>query len=216
MKKHITAFLIACALLCGCAPGNGQKAQAPPQERYAAQSPPAPEKTAENAAAPASGRPEKTQSPQPDKPKETAQTPKPTQKPAPTPGAGEETDQPPNTGGKPAAPDIEKKVSAVTISIFDDEGRVILESAAVEHTEGMTVVQALKSAARAGGILVKIKGRGAFSYIEGIGDLSEFDKGAKSGWLFSVNNVVASRGAGAVALSAGDDVKWRYTTTGEW
>lgn len=48
-------------------------------------------------------------------------------------------------------------------------------------------------------------------YIEGIGNLYEFDCGGGSGWMYRVNGWYPSFGCSAYALSDGDIVEWRYT-----
>lgn len=51
----------------------------------------------------------------------------------------------------------------------------------------------------------------ASAYIEGIGNLYEFDGGAQSGWMFSVNGAFPNYGCSKVLLEDGDRVEWVYT-----
>lgn len=55
-------------------------------------------------------------------------------------------------------------------------------------------------------------GRGSTAYIQGMGNVYEFDRGQGSGWMFRVNGIFPDRGAGVVALCDGDVVEWLYTT----
>ena len=50
------------------------------------------------------------------------------------------------------------------------------------------------------------------AYIEGIGNLYEFDAGEQSGWMYSVNGTYPHYGSSQYVLSDGDTVCWVYTT----
>ncbi len=47
-------------------------------------------------------------------------------------------------------------------------------------------------------------------YIEGIGNLYEFDAGPLSGWRYSVNGWYPNYGCSLYPLSPGDRVEWVY------
>lgn len=49
------------------------------------------------------------------------------------------------------------------------------------------------------------------AYIEGIGNLYEFDCGELSGWMYKVNGVFPSYGCSRYQLKAGDKIEWVYT-----
>jgi len=49
------------------------------------------------------------------------------------------------------------------------------------------------------------------AYIEGIGNLYEFDVGKLSGWMYSVNDVFPNFGCSQYALKDEDTVAWVYT-----
>lgn len=49
------------------------------------------------------------------------------------------------------------------------------------------------------------------AYIEGIGNLYEFDLGELSGWMYRVNGEFPGFGASNYTLHAGDTVEWLYT-----
>lgn len=48
-------------------------------------------------------------------------------------------------------------------------------------------------------------------YIEGIGNLYEFDCGPRSGWMFSVNDAYPGLGCSAYTLADGDVIRFSYT-----
>lgn len=49
------------------------------------------------------------------------------------------------------------------------------------------------------------------AYIEGIGNLYEFDCGQLSGWMYKVNDWFPNYGCSRYMLEAGDQVEWVYT-----
>ncbi|MBR5328911.1 MAG: DUF4430 domain-containing protein [Firmicutes bacterium] len=49
------------------------------------------------------------------------------------------------------------------------------------------------------------------AYVEGIGNLYEFDCGSLSGWTYSVNGWFPNYGCSRYLLSDGDRIEWRYT-----
>ena len=48
-------------------------------------------------------------------------------------------------------------------------------------------------------------------YIEGIGNLYEYDCGPQSGWMYSVNGIYPGLGCSAYTLADGDVIVFRYT-----
>lgn len=104
----------------------------------------------------------------------------------------------------------EPQPETVTVAIKGDE-ETILAPVAVAWEEGDTAYSVLKRAAEAQDIAVEISGSGRKAYVEGIGDLYEFDKGATSGWLYEVNGTFPSKSAGGYTVAAGDSVIWHYT-----
>jgi hypothetical protein len=102
--------------------------------------------------------------------------------------------------------------STVTISIIGDEKKgVVLEPTSIDWQDGDSVLDVLKQVTKSNKIPLEYKGRGMLSYVEGIANLYEFDQGPSSGWLFKVNGKLASKSAGAVKLSKGDNVEWIYS-----
>ena len=53
------------------------------------------------------------------------------------------------------------------------------------------------------------------AYIEGIGNLYEFDAGALSGWVYTVNDWSPNYGSSRYALCPGDVVVWEFTLDGQ-
>ena len=49
------------------------------------------------------------------------------------------------------------------------------------------------------------------AYIEGIGNLYEFDCGELSGWMYSVNDWFPNYGCSRYQVQNGDVIKWVYT-----
>ena len=109
-----------------------------------------------------------------------------------------------------AGPAAQPQPETVTVAIQGD-GETILAPVAVVWEEGDTAYSVLKRAAEAQDIAVEISGSGRKAYVEGIGDLYEFDKGATSGWLYEVNGTFPNKSAGGYAVAAGDSVTWHYT-----
>lgn len=88
---------------------------------------------------------------------------------------------------------------------------VILPTSSFSIAEGDTVYTILTEAARQYRFPVESSGSGGMVYISGIRYLSEFDFGDLSGWVYTVNGVQPSCGAGAYRLADGDVVVWQYT-----
>ena len=108
----------------------------------------------------------------------------------------------------------EKKMQTVTVSVMDGDGKVMLADTEIEYKSALSAFDALKTACE-GKLEIKSSGFGAFVYVQGIGKLFEFDKGAMSGWLYLVNGAKADKSAGAFKLNSGDKVVWKYTLDGQ-
>jgi hypothetical protein len=83
----------------------------------------------------------------------------------------------------------------------------------VEVAEGdaKNVFDALKNVTRANKIHMEFSGGAGAAYIKGIDNLYEFDHGAGSGWLYSVNGVFQSASSSLCPVREGDVIEWRYT-----
>ena len=90
---------------------------------------------------------------------------------------------------------------------------VLLAPTAVEIQEGDSVFDLLKRACREAGIHMEYQDTPGYgsAYVEGIGNLYEFDGGALSGWMYRVNGTFPNKGCSAVAAAPGDQVEWVYT-----
>ena len=90
---------------------------------------------------------------------------------------------------------------------------VLLGSATVSFEQGETVFDVLKRICRQNGIQMEFTMTPVYhsAYIEGIGNLYEFDGGPLSGWMYSVNGDFPNVGCSAFELHNGDVIAWRYT-----
>ena len=90
---------------------------------------------------------------------------------------------------------------------------VLLPETTVAFSEGDTVFDVLQQVCRAQGIHMESTWTPAYNsaYIEGIGNLYEFDCGELSGWMYSVNGVWPDYGCSGYTLHDGDTVVWSYT-----
>ena len=92
-------------------------------------------------------------------------------------------------------------------------GGIMLSATEVEPQEGETAFSLLQRATRAAGIPMEASftpGTGS-AYVEGIGNLYEFDCGQRSGWLYFVNGISPGYSASEYTLKPGDRVEWVYT-----
>ncbi|MFC3803401.1 DUF4430 domain-containing protein [Cohnella sp. GCM10012308] len=127
-------------------------------------------------------------------------------KPSSPPQAGQATPSP-----SPTATQAPQKAEITLSIVGDSDTGTILSPAAVELKSGDSVLDVLKRATRSRKMQMEYQGSGAAAYVEGIDNLYEFDKGAKSGWLFRVNGEFPGKSAGAYKLKSGDVVEWLYT-----
>lgn len=90
---------------------------------------------------------------------------------------------------------------------------VLLEKTSVEFTPGESVFDVLRRCLRQEKLhfeYVDAKAYGSV-YIEGIGNLYEFDCGEQSGWMFSVNGVFPGLGCSGYTVCDGDEIVFAYT-----
>ncbi|WP_432408118.1 S-layer homology domain-containing protein [Wukongibacter sp. M2B1] len=95
----------------------------------------------------------------------------------------------------------------VYVYIMGYEG-LILSKTEVEIEEDDTVIDVLERVLEDENIKYKIKN----GYVKSIDGQSEFDLGAKSGWMFSINDEFPEIGAENAEVEDGDYIKWLYTT----
>jgi hypothetical protein len=51
-------------------------------------------------------------------------------------------------------------------------------------------------------------------YVEGIGNLYEFDCGRQSGWVYTLNGASSNYGCSSYVLKDGEHIEWSYTCKG--
>ena len=92
------------------------------------------------------------------------------------------------------------------------DGQILAERS-VEVRSGATVIDVLRQVLREEKIHFEYTDATAYdsAYIEGIGNLYEFDCGPQSGWMYSVNGVYPGLGCGSYTLSEGDAIVFSYT-----
>ncbi len=107
----------------------------------------------------------------------------------------------------------EKPKQTVTVSVVgDSEKGTILSATKVEMSDGNTVLDVTLKILKQRGIPISVTGSGASAYVEGIGNLFEFDRGPLSGWTVKRNGTTLDRSSGTTKVSNGDSVQWIYTT----
>lgn len=89
----------------------------------------------------------------------------------------------------------------------------IMEPEAVTFQEGESVFDVLLRVCRKQTIHMEYENTPIYNsaYIEGIGNLYEFDCGELSGWMYSVNGWFPNYGCSRYQLRDGDVVEWVYT-----
>ena len=92
-------------------------------------------------------------------------------------------------------------------------GGIILPQTTVVFYEGESVFDVLQRVCKENGIHLESEWTPIYNtaYIEGIHNLYEFDCGALSGWMYSVNGWYPNYGCSRYQLKDGDVVQWRYT-----
>lgn len=93
------------------------------------------------------------------------------------------------------------------------ESGVLLETVEIEFTGGESVFDVFRRCLRQEKIHFEYVDASAYDsvYIEGIGNLYEFDCGPQSGWMFSVNGIYPGLGCSAYTLADGDAIVFSYT-----
>ena len=93
---------------------------------------------------------------------------------------------------------------------------VLLYPLTVEFEDGETVFDLLSRVCDSAGIPLEYSWTPLYDsyYVEGIGNLYEFDCGDNSGWMYQVNGWFPNYGCSSYTLSDGDVVVWRYTCSG--
>ena len=89
----------------------------------------------------------------------------------------------------------------------------ILRPVTVTFTEGESVFDVLQRVCRENNIHIEYNTAAGYNsaYIEGIGNLYEFDAGELSGWIYSVNGWFPNYGSSRYQLKSGDTICWVYS-----
>ncbi len=90
---------------------------------------------------------------------------------------------------------------------------VILPPTEVPFFEGENVFQVLRRTLKAEGVHFEFQNTPIYNtaYIEGIGNLYEFDCGELSGWVYRVNGVFPGYGCSRYVLQGGERIEFLYT-----
>ncbi|MBR2405792.1 MAG: DUF4430 domain-containing protein [Clostridia bacterium] len=91
-----------------------------------------------------------------------------------------------------------------------DDG-VLLPTTTVSIAEGDTVYSVLRAVAAENRLHLETSGAAGAEYVQGIGNIYEFDFGDLSGWTYTVNGEKTLKSCGEYRLSPGDTVEWLYT-----
>lgn len=104
------------------------------------------------------------------------------------------------------------KEEGVSVSITGPvEVGVLLPDTTVKIVGGETAFSVMLALVKEKNIQIDYTGKNSSVYVKGIGNIYEFDFGAKSGWMYQVNGVLKNMGAGAYVLKKGDELRWLYT-----
>jgi len=89
----------------------------------------------------------------------------------------------------------------------------LLEAVEVEFNEGESVFHVLRRTCKQQKIHMEFEDTPIYNstYIEGIGNLYEFDCGELSGWKYRVNGWFPNYGCSRYQVQSGDVIEWLYT-----
>ena len=104
------------------------------------------------------------------------------------------------------------KVSAEKVNLVPEDG-IMLAATEVEFIGGESVFDVFRNVLREEKMHFEYVDASAYDsvYIEGIGNIYEFDCGPQSGWMFSVNDVYPGLGCSSYTLADGDVIVFSYT-----
>lgn len=114
-------------------------------------------------------------------------------------------------GGSP-----QEKTVELTVTLQEINAGTMINHKNVPLSDGDSVYDIL--AREAGEANLETTGSGNTVYVAGIRHngkwYREFDKGAKSGWIYTINGSTVSKSCGAVYPKAGDKIIWKYKVDG--
>ena len=104
------------------------------------------------------------------------------------------------------------KVPSEKVNLVPEDG-IMLAATEVEFIGGESVFDVFRKVLREEKIHFEYVDASAYDsvYIEGIGNIYEFDCGPQSGWMFSVNDVYPGLGCSSYTLADGDVIVFSYT-----
>lgn len=159
-------------------------------------------------------------------PAPSAQEPEETQLPEAMPSPPAETAVPPAAPTHTAQPTAETctiSISCTTAlqsaqlpdavrAVLPGDGQ-ILGTVSVVLEPDDTVWTVLQRVTRAHGVAMEAQWTPAYqsAYVQGIGQLYEFDCGQGSGWKYSVNGTFPGVGCSSYSVQPGDVIRWLYT-----
>lgn len=108
--------------------------------------------------------------------------------------------------------DKKESVSNDILELVPEDGW-ILKPITVEINEGESAFDVTKRICKDNKIHMEFTFTPAYnsSYIEGIGNIYEFDCGDNSGWIFKVNGWSPNYGCSRYSLKNGDVIQWEYS-----
>ena len=104
------------------------------------------------------------------------------------------------------------RMTAGKAALVPEDG-VLLALTETEFTGGQSVFDVFRKVLREQKLHFEYVDASAYDsvYIEGIGNLYEYDCGPQSGWMYSVNGTYPGLGCSAYTLADGDVIVFRYT-----
>ena len=233
MKKSIILILVlvlAAGLLFATACKKQEEAGQPPVvEDVQTEQPGQPEQIGQTE------QPEQETTGQAQTPNNTQQstptTPETAPKPAETPKDAPKQPDAPAQNQQTPAPTPETPANQCTLSVRCDtilqnitnltsgkEGLVpangmLFATKTVEFNPGDSVFNLLQREMKRAKIHMEFKNTPIYNsaYIQGIGNLYEFDCGELSGWMYKVNGVFPNFGSSKYTIEPGDKIEWIYT-----
>ena len=108
--------------------------------------------------------------------------------------------------------DNQPKLNPEKVELVPEDG-FILQPATVTFYEGESVFNVLQREMKKNRIHMEFVSTAIFNsaYIEGIGNIYEFDSGELSGWMYKVNGWFPNYGCSRYQLQEGDVIEWVYT-----
>lgn len=215
--KRLCTALLALALIFTLAGCNAQTTEPTPPPAPAQSETPAPDAAQDAPTTSAPSETERQEAEAPAEPSKQAEAPSQT---ADTPTSPDETDTPSENAATTCTVSIScatilenlDRLNAEKADLIPADG-VLLAPTAVEFTEGESVFDVLKRVCRENKIHMEFSETPVYqsAYVEGIGNLYEFDCGEGSGWMYRVNGEFPNYGCSRYTLADSDTVEWVYT-----